>query len=113
MFDFGSGQWSWIRMFSIFDHCHQSLPMLGLLLEPCSQTALHGVRTCFTSSDANKAHSPNPSFGYVAYLVACHYRKIIAKEKLPYDGRCASFCHLCSHSFETTLALFRRVLNVD
>src|SRR5215471_17607860 len=66
-----------------------------------------------TSSDANKTHSPNPPFGHVAYLVACHYRKIIAKEKLPYDGRCASFCHLCRHSFEKTLAIFRRVLNID
>jgi hypothetical protein len=26
MFDFGPGQRSWIRMLSIFDFCHQSLP---------------------------------------------------------------------------------------
>ena len=45
------------------------------------------------SCDPNKAHCPNPPLGHVADLVARHCRKIIAKEKLPYDGRCASFCH--------------------
>jgi hypothetical protein len=52
------------------------------------------------SRDANNANGPNPPFGHVADLIARHRRKVIAKEKLPYDGRRAGFCHLRGHPFE-------------
>jgi len=65
------------------------------------------------SRDASVADCPNPSFGHVADLIACHRRKIFPKEKLPYNGRRAGFCHLCRHPFEKALALFGRVLNIQ
>jgi hypothetical protein len=33
---------------------------------------------CLNLRNANKADGPDPPFGHVAYLIACHCRKIVA-----------------------------------
>ena len=84
----------------------------------CSVDVTRGLVLLFgwpawLSRDANIGNGPNPPFGHVADLIASHRRKIIAKEKLRYDGRRAGFCHLRGHPFEKTLALLGRILNIS
>ena len=71
-------------------------------LYPQKRTSL---RRTWLSGDAKTANGPNPPFGHVADLIARHRRKIITKEKLPYDGRRAGFCHLRGHFFKKKLWL--------
>src|SRR5262245_54571798 len=79
---------------------------------PLSARSGHYLDRTWLSREANISNSPNPPFGHVADLIACHRRKIITQKKLPYDGRRTGFCNLRRHFFEKNLALFSRVLNI-